>query len=967
MAMVMQGMDGAAAVDSVIKESPGQYRPQPVTDPGQRVEATGKEVQPADTLPVSGAAVPAVQPQRRPKLAEPGKPTLRGSDLVLNAGWELIEAPRVGESGDVLSRPGVDTRQWYDATVPGTVLTTLVDQGVYADPFFGLNNLSIPEGLNKQDYWYRTEFTVPEAFAARQLWLCLEGVNYYAEVWFNGQYLGHVTGAFIRGRFNVTRLARCGEMNVLAVKVAPPPDPGIPSEQSVKFGPGLNGGALCLDGPTFVCTEGWDWLPAIRDRCTGIWQDVVLRATGPVTLGDPQVITHLPLPDTSRADVCVEVEVSNVTRSPQAGVLKGGFEGVSFERAVSLDPGQTQRVVFSSKDYPQLALKRPRLWWPNGYGSPELYHLHLAFVEPDSRESDRRTLAFGIREMTYELGVKLADGSARRIEYCPTVARGGPALFDVRRELIANGQAGPDEVVQVGLRPGAEGSAAIKTVADEGMGPFLAIKVNGQRIMCLGGNWGMDDGLKRISRDRLEPYVRLHRDANLTMIRNWAGQSTSETFYDLCDQYGLLVWNDFWMETEGSNYAPADHDLFLRNVADTIQRFRNHPCIALWCAMNEGVPPEAVNQGNDRLIRELDGTRYYQPNSRSVNLRESGPWANQDLVTYFTTLNRGFSTEMGAYSMPSAEVMRTMMAEADLWPAGDAWAYHDFHSKGNGPAKSLTDRIARRYGEALNIEDFCRKSQMVNYETYRAIYEGYNSRLWNPCSGVLFWMSHPSWPSVIWQLYTWDYDVCASLFGAKKAAEPVHIQMDLPGCRVAVVNHLAKPLAQATASATVWDLAGDKEQDRRVVLTAAANAHTEAFGLDLPADGPVLVALELRDKRDRLLSDNLYWYARDETRLQALNHLAAVELQGQIHVRRGKTATVITGKIRNPAQTPALMVRLTLRDAKSGQRILPAFYDKNYVSLLAGQMQEFRIECAPMRAEVRVDVDGWNATHASLR
>ena len=88
------------------------------------------------------------------------------------------------------------------------------------------------------------------------------------------QYLGHITGAFIRGDFNVTRLAKPGASNVLAVMVAPPPDPGIPSEQSVRFGPGDNGGRLCLDGPTFICSEGWDWIPGIRDRCTGLWQDV---------------------------------------------------------------------------------------------------------------------------------------------------------------------------------------------------------------------------------------------------------------------------------------------------------------------------------------------------------------------------------------------------------------------------------------------------------------------------------------------------------------------------------------------------------------------------------------------------------------------------------------------------------------------------------------------------------------------
>ena len=124
-------------------------------------------------------------------------------------------------------------------------------------------------------------------------------------------------------------------------------------------------------------------------------------------------------------------------------------------------------------------------------------------------------------------------------------------------------------------------------------------------------------------------------------------------------------------------------------------------------------------------------------------------------------------------------------------------------AKAPATAPRSSDASSRRYGEAKDLDDLCRKAQMLNYETYRAIYEGYDSRLWNSCSGVLVWMSHPSWPSVVWQFYTWDYEPNASLFGAQKAAEPIHIQMNLPDCQVAVINHRATPLAGVTATATV--------------------------------------------------------------------------------------------------------------------------------------------------------------------
>ncbi|HEY1787909.1 MAG TPA: glycoside hydrolase family 2 TIM barrel-domain containing protein [Verrucomicrobiae bacterium] len=946
-------------------EMPGEFRPKPIDNPAEKVGATGMKVQPFDTLPQSRSPL-AADPAGR-KSADPRDPQLRGNDLIFNGGWQMIESPRLKiVGGAALSQAGFDTHDWYNATVPGTVLTTLVNNGVYPNPYYGLNNLAIPESLNKQDYWYREEFTVPESFKGRELSLNFNGINYYAEIWLNGKYLGHITGAFVRGKFDVTQYIKPDLTNVIAVMIAPPPDSGIPSEQSVKFGPGDNGGKLCLDGPTFVCTEGWDWIPAIRDRDSGLWQDVILRATGPVTIGDPQVITELPLPDTSRSDITIQTDLHNASDAAQLGILKGAFEGVKFERPVTLPAGATKTVSFSPKDFPQLTVHHPRLWWPNGYGKPELYHLQLHFVTSDGKESDEAALHFGIREMSYELAMKMPDGETKRVEFTPTLARESDPVVDNRRKSMGWHRNGSESPKVVSVWPGEEQSPALKPVTDEGMGPYLVIKVNGRKIFCNGGNWGMDDAMKNISRDHMEPYIRLERDANLTMIRNWSGQSTSDTFYDLCDEYGILVWNDFWMDTEGWNYVPFDHSLFLTNVADTVSRYRNHPCIAIWCAMNEGVPPEDINQGNDELIRKLDGTRYYQPNSRLVNLRTSGPWSNLPLDKYFDDLNHGFSTEMGASSIPSAEVMKSVMDPADLWPPGDLWAYHDFHSKGAGNRSDLLRILSGRYGEMTNLDDLCRKAQLVNYETYRAIYEGFDSRLWNDCSGVLFWMSHPSWPSVVWQLYSWDYEANASYYGAKKAGEPIHIQMNLPDCQVAVINHHFVPLADAIAGATIYNLSGTKVESYQTNFTAAANAYTDLFDLDWPSNGTCFVKLELHDENHKLLSQNFYWHARTEEQLQQLNDLPLVTLKGSLHRHADTSGMVFEARLTNPAHSPALAIKLTLRDTETGNRILPAYYDDNYFSLLPGESREVRIECPPAQGKVKLDLSGWNIQNSSL-
>jgi hypothetical protein len=970
-------------------EQPGEFRPQPVLNPKEIVHADGKRAEAPDEFPASRAPL-VNDAHRKPKLANPGTPALRGDELVFNAGWEMIEAPKLHTDGTAISQPGVDTADWYDATVPGTVLTTLVNEGVYPDPYFGLNNRLIPENLNKQDYWYRTAFTVPKSFAGRELTLQFNGINYYAEVWFNGQYLGHVTGAFIRGKFDVTKLVRTDGQNVLAVMITPPPDPGLLSEESVKFGPRDNGGALCMDGPTFECTEGWDWIPMIRDRDAGIWQDVVLRATGPVAMGDPQVITELPLPDTSRADVTIKTDLHNASDAVQQGALRGSFEGVKFEQPVTLQPGETKNIAFTPSDFPQLTVQHPRLWWPNGYGKPELYHLKLNFIYADGNDSDSTALRFGIREMSYDFEVKKNDGTHERVEFTPVLMRDpSKPVIDNRRysmvwgpenkarhdaAIIAAGGKipttpfhwGQGQETTVALWPGMEDSPALKPAADTNMGIYLVIRVNGQSIESIGGDWGMDDAMKNISRERLEPYIRLEHDAGLNLIRNWAGQSTSEALYDLCDQYGILVWNEFWVNTESHNYAPVDLNLSAQNAADIIKRFRNHPSIALWCSGNESVPPEPLNEAFNKMIYELDGTRYYQPNSRLVNMRNSGPWSNLPLTEYFTSLNQGFSTELGASSIPSAEEMRTMMPAADLWPPGDDWAYHDMHSKGAGSIGSTFERITARYGAPRDLDDVCRKAQMLNYETYRALIEGFNSRLWDDCSGLVIWMSHPSWPSMIWQFYSWDYDPNASLFGVMKGSEPVHIQMNLPDCKIAVINRHAQPLVDVVANATIYDLSGHPEQTRKQTLTAAANACTDAFTLDWPAKGAHFVRLELRDANGKLLSDNFYWHARDERQLQELNSLTPVTLKGKWHIRHPAGKFTIEGKVTNSSQTPALEVRLTLRDAKTGQRILPVYYSDNYFSLLPGESRNFKIETTGSPHDVIVDTDGWNIKSTNL-
>jgi Exo-beta-D-glucosaminidase Ig-fold domain/Concanavalin A-like lectin/glucanases superfamily/Glycosyl hydrolases family 2/Glycosyl hydrolases family 2, sugar binding domain len=873
--------------------------------------------------------------------------------------WRMRAAPGLTDGGAQLSQPGYADALWYVARVPGTVLSTLIDRGVYPDPDYGLNNMLIPESLARQDYWYRTQFTAPVQLAGQRLTLSFEGINYAAEVWLNGVRLGDIRGAFIRGVFDVTRLIHAGGANALAVRLSPPPHPGIPSEESIAFGPGENGGAMAMDGPTFIDTEGWDWIPGIRDRDTGLWQDVLLQASGAVRILDASVITQLPLPRIDEAALQILVPLDNAGARAREVSIDAAFEGVMLHKRVRLPPGQSE-VRFEPSEFPQLNVKQPRLWWPNGYGQPDLYHLQLS-VREGTELSASRSIRFGIRQITYELSLFDHQGRLRRVEIDPTLGSlRGERLVDPRHEAIKQV---PDGWA-ASLTTAGEHSPAVRDVATRTLAPYLVIRVNGTAIAARGGSWGMDDSRKRSSREHLEPFFRLHREAHLNIIRNWLGQNTEEVFYDLADEYGLLILNDFWESTEDFQLEAQDPALFLANARDTILRYRHHPSIAVWFGRNEGVPQPVINEGLADLVATLDGTRYYTGSSNRVNLQDSGPYNYRAPVGYFTDLARGFSVEVGTPSLATLESIEASIPQADRWPLSDTIAYHDWHFGGNGDVASFMQSLARQFGAADSLEDFERKAQMMNYVDYRAIFEGFQAHLWTQNSGRLLWMSHPAWPSNHWQMYSSDYDTQASYYGVKKAAEPLHVQMNLPDYALAVINTTREPRAALTVTARVLSLAGTVLATRTDTLTAPANQVTTlaplALGPYLARAGVVLVALTLSDAAGRPISQNLYWPSRDEASTQALNTLKPQPLQVSAQARLEGDEVAVQLVLQNLGSAPALAAKLTLLD-QAGQRILPAFYSDNYLSLLPGERRQIEIRYPRTHAgAAHVDLRGWN-------
>lgn len=935
------------------------------------------EPQDPSTLPRSKAPFP--KPVARPlDAADLRSAMVGGNPWKIRGGWRLAPAPQVTASGEEISRAGFDDRKWLVATVPGTVLTTMVDRGIYPNPDYGLNNMAIPESLAHQDYWYRVEFRVPAGARGRRLTLTFLGVNYAAEVWLNGKRLGGFKGAFLRGKFDVTTLAKDAGENALAVHVSPPPHAGIAQEESLTSGPGSDGGVEVLDGPTFAASEGWDWIPSIRDRNTGIWQDVTLSASGPVEIGDLNVVTTLPKADRSEADVEIDVPLKNTSGTAVEGELTAAFDDVKVTKRVRVEPGEND-VRLEPSEFAQLRVQHPRLWWPNGYGDPVLHTLRTSFSVGHTVSSST-TIQLGMREVSYELSLLDAAGNLHRVEVFPdrTYDQQTP-LIDHRAKAIreiedltpnqpAPGKDGTparrSEAIShtwvETLEPGALSSPSVQPVEGGWPGTDLVIKVNGVRIAARGGNWGMDDMMKRVSMRHLEPYFRLHRDAHVNIIRNWMGQDTEENFYALADKYGLMVWNDFWDSTENYNLEAEDPALFLKNARDTILRFRRHPSIVVWCGRNEGVPQAPINQGLAELIRTLDHTRYYTPSSNQINLRGSGPYLWEPADLYYR-INRGFSVELGMPSVPTLESFRSFIPAPDRWPISDTWAYHDWHQSEGGRVSFYMDAMNTEFGAPTCFDDFVRKAQMLDYAGHRAIFEGMAAHLWQPNSGRMIWMTQPAWPSTMWNFLSWDYDTQSSYYATKKALEPVHAQLNLDSDAVDLID-LGAP-RPFSVRVRVLSLENRMLSDKTYQVQAAGNGRTPVTKLDLAAlagGHAVFVVLNVADASGAVVSNNFYWWAEKPTTLRELDSLPASTVRAAATVVSENGARRATVRLSNTGDVAAVMVKLTLKDARTGHRILPAYYSDNYISLLPGEQRTVTVDFAAGSDAADFALRGWN-------
>ena len=851
-------------------------------------------------------------------------PARRGARQDLAGGaWKLRRASLVQADGAALSGPSYDDGAWMPATVPGTVLASFVNAGAVADPAFADNQFLGSDSYFRSPFWYRDTFDAH--LDSERQFLHFDGINWKADVYLNGVSLGRIEGAFREGEFDVTGILKEGR-NDLAVLIHENIHYGAVKEQTA-YSSDQNGGIVGADNPTMHATVGWDWIPTVRGRDIGIWDDVYITYKGTVSIADPFVRTVLPLPDTTSADVYAEVTLVNHSARGVEGSLRGAFGDAGFELTQTLAPGESRTVKV-----PALHLDHPRLWWPKGYGEQNLYDVSFSFVT-DGKVSDEVSFKSGVRQMDFSV-----DG------YDPTP----------------------------GLQKGGFESS--------GEPERLSLYVNGRRFIGFGGNWGFPEMLLNYRGREYDIAVAYHADMNFTIIRNWVGMTGDKEFYEACDRHGVMVWQDFWLANPWDGPDPYYPGLFEEVAEEYIRRIRNHPSLAIYVGRNEGNPPEEIDAFLAEAVAREHPGMHYIPHSAAGVVSGGGPYRALPPKDYFSLWGHDtFHSERGMPNVMNYEDMVRAFGIENIEPVNTMqhpnpiYGLHDY-TLGVVPgaasaqsADSFNGIIAKAFGEPADAKEFAALAQWVNYDGYRAIFEARSEQR----RGMILWMSHPAWPSMVWQTYDYYFEPTGAYFGSKKACEPLHILWNPLHDDIEVVNYHAGLRRGLTASCDLFNLDGSVVWNREAPLDIREDETVVCFPLEFPAEltEVYFIRLRLTDAAGTVLSENLYWRGREEGNLKALRTVAQASPEWKVTRTSNDTEHAFELTVRNDGPVLALMLRLKVMDSGTGDLVLPVLYSDNYFFLMPGESKTVRVKVRKEDCAGRpyLTMSGFNVPETTLK
>jgi beta-mannosidase len=785
------------------------------------------------------------------------------------------------------------SREWLPATVPGGVHTDLLALERIPDPFVADNEKKV-QWVAENDWEYRRSFTVDKALRdeEHQTLVC-DGLDTLAEVSLNGKPLGKTDNMFRRWAWEVNGLLKADGNELRIVFRAPVTY--IKAKQADKP---LIGGSSSIPGGPYLrkapCQWGWDWGPKLPP--IGIWKDIRLEGYSHARLEDVHIRqSHAD----GKVTVSAECKIEQWQESDLRVTLKVTSPTAEVQRVeVKTSPCADVSIPDhqSSVINLQSPILHPQLWWPNGFGKQPLYQVEVT-LESGQTVLDQRSFQVGLRRV------------------------------ELRRE--------PDE-----------------------WGESFTFVVNGVPVFVKGADWIPADSLPtRISDAFMERLIRDAAAANMNMLRVWGGGFYEEDrFYDLCDRYGLLIWQDFVF---ACGIYPEE-DAFAGNVwveaVENVRRLRHHASLALWCGNNEmeqgwvdwkwNDPNDPVVQrlkaGYDRMFHHLlpeivaaeDPDRPYWPSSASSGIPFADPNGQQRGDTHYWDVWHGrkpftayreqfprFMSEFGFQSLPPYKTVQTYAAPQDQNMTSYVMEHHQRSGSGNG---LMVGQMTDTFRMPKDFPSLVYLSMVLQAEGIRYGVEHWR-RHRERVSGTLIWQLNDCWPVASWSSIDYFGRWKALHYAARKFYAPILLTVEDKAEQMGLF--VTNDTTQAWTGEVRWSLetlAGERLEQGTENVSAAALAATPVRRLDFNG--------HIRDENRRQvvfiaeLWNEQSLLARQVATFAPNKHLELVEPQIETKVSlAGKQLTVQMN-----AKSLARFVELELEG-------VDGIFSDNYFDLPAGQ------------------------------
>jgi len=819
----------------------------------------------------------------------------------LNEDWRMFSSDSINTEGAFISTSKFDGQFGYHIEVPATVMHGLMQNEFFPNIFepFVLEN--IDKTPYEVPWWYRKEFHIGQVSDNDFYQLTFEGLNYKANIWLNGALIAdqeYIQGSYGIWNFDITPFVEKGK-NILAVEIIPP-----------VFGVDVHMG--------FV-----DWNPTPPDRSMGIYRDVVLSHTGPVSMRHSNVTTKVNKETLKSAEVTFSTVLINNTAETQSATLRASFDEIVINKEFELQPKESREVFLKPDDFDKLELIEPKLWWPNNMGEQYLYFLTLE-VDVKNSESDKESFRFGIREI---------EDFWNDAGYRGFMVNG--------KEVLLRSAGWVDDI-------------------------FLG---------------DSDEKVKSMVK-----YAK-HMNLNSLRLEGfWGNNRTIMDMADECGLLLMYGWSAHW-EWDLYIGIPHDNYVTIRgeeaeiihsnNYRDQVLWRRRHPSVAIWTYGSDKLPRPSLEIRLNEIMAKIDTTRPIlsycggsmlmgdkDPRQSEISgptgVKMEGPYDWVPPIYWYIDKQFGgafgFNTEVGpGPQIPPLPSIKKMIPENSLWPVDSVWLYYS----GRGEFKNL-DRFMNafdaRYGVTKDLEAFLLKNQMSNYEAIRPMFEAFAVNKFHS-TGVVQWMYNSAWPTLYWQLFDYFLLPNGAFYGTKKGSSPILPIYNYGDNGIYVNNDRTSPLTDITLQTKIYDINSNLLFDDEKTLNIGPNQAGKVINMPVLDNLTTTYFLDLKlvDNDGALMENNFYWLStthdipdfenstwyitpnKQHADFTLLNDMEKTVIKYEYTVLNDEDNVNVEIFVNNPGSIIALFIEFMIIDKYTKEPIVPLYLNDNYITLLPGE------------------------------